>query len=728
MRQIIFLVFLFPLVVFSQYDFNKQWEFLGPDDKPNVLKPQSASGVGPIEFIRVFQQDTKNLLAGSNLGGLFFSEDGGENWIPAGSDYWPYSGCGWADFYPENKSTWFAYSQIADNNGKPGRMGALGGIYRTTKEGTDWKLIGSPASFGGSDYRTIYGFRFHPTNSKMLFVLTDDGLYYTTNCLEENVAWSRFENFNGLMYDLDFQNEIVFVSNLANGKWNVYSSNINKYELKIIASIENLSEKMLSITFEPFRENLLILIDYKDASDAVYEYIIKTGELKKLMNNQMINFGAGNSFAVSPHDSTEFIIGNSITMKKWNYTNLKEQKLGGGYHPDVEFIVYDPIDTSKIYIACHGGVYISNDAGLSWASKCNGLGNAEVMGMDVSETDPNEIVIGCYHDGSSVRADFNKDGNYFWRTVNGGDALTPLIDPTNAGIVYTSTQYVGGGLYYSTDTAKNYNNIHNSNSLGTSGWELSAVLHPVEEKLLFFNFSVKELEGKGNIDIARTPDAGKLKSAERISNFLKTHNLESYKVYGVFNNIFFPDHLYAYVLHMEKDSAGKSTTTHRLFRTESARDSAHLVIDSWYELEIPYSSWIGDVEGDPQSPNQVYLSYSSAREVDVNAGQTSGLIYSLKYNKKTNALKREIDITSTIPVSIAGRFNMVCVFNEGKEIFIATRTGIYYGNAKTLKGKADWQPVGFSLPHCKIYGLHYHQGEKLLTVGLYGRGVWRYRL
>jgi len=729
MRQLIFFFSFVPFFSFSQaYNFNKQWEFLGPDDKPSVVKPQSASGVGPIEFIRVFQKNSKNLLAGSNLGGLFFSTDGGENWINSGSDNWPYSGCGWADFYPENEKIWFAYSQVVDNNGKPGRMGALGGIYRTTNEGTDWTLIGNPTSFGGSEYRTVYGFRFHPKNAKMLFVMTDDGLFLTSNCLEEAVKWTRLENLNGWIYDLDFQGEMVFVSNFAEGKWNIFYSNRDKLELKKITEIGSLTDKILTITFEPFRKNLLILIDYKDVSDALYEYTIETAELKKLMNNQMINFGAGHSFAVSPHDSTEFIIGHSITMKKWNYTNLKEQKLGGSYHPDVEFIAYDPVDTSKLYLACHGGVYISNDAGLTWISKCKGLGNAEVMGMDVSESDPNQVVIGCYHDGSSVRADFNKDGNYFWRTVNGGDALTPLIDPTDAGIVYTSTQYVGGGLYYSTDTSNNYTNIHNSNSVGTSGWELGAVLHPVDEKLLFFNFAVKESEGKGNFDIARTPDAGKPKSAERISDFLESHELKSYKVYGIFNNEFYPDHLYAYVLHLDKDSSGKNITRHRLFKTEKARDSANVVIESWYELEIPYSSWIGDVEGDPSSPNQVFLSYSSSRDVIANPEITPGLVYSLKYNKKTNGLKREIDITENIPNSIAGRFNMVCVFNNEKELFIATRTGIYYGTAKTQKGKSDWQQVGFGLPHCKIYGLHYHQGQKLLTVGLYGRGVWRYQL
>lgn len=78
-------------------------------------------------------------------------------------------------------------------------------------------------------------------------------------------------------------------------------------------------------------------------------------------------------------------------------------------------------------------------------------------------------------------------------------------------------------------------------------------------------------------------------------------------------------------------------------------------------------------------------------------------------------------------ISVGGRFNLVCINENGPELFIATRTGVYYGNKKTLKGKADWIQVGYGLPHCKVYGLHYHSEAKVLTVGMFGRGVWRYR-
>lgn len=726
MRQFFFFLIFSFAASGQSYDFGKSWQFVGPFDKPDSPTNMSASGVGPVEFIRVHKKNPTHLLAGSISGGLFFSEDGGENWINSGSDAWLYSGCGWADFYPEDPSIWFAYSNVADNNGKPGKSGEYGGIMRTLNSGATWERIASGASLANSEGIGVYGLRFLPSKPEVLFVLSTAGLFYTENCLAEQPVWKKVTVFDGMIYDMDFINEYAFVSVFQHGKWNVQQFDFTTMTSSANQAIAEMPEEKRTVTFEPRGDQLLVLMDNAKINDALWELNPEDGTVKKLLSSLQVNFGSGHTFAVNPHDENELLIGNSISLKRWNYINLREAKLGSGYHVDVEFVAYDPIDTNKIYMACHGGIYISSDKGQTWINKSNGLGVAEVMGLDVSETDPNQIVIGTFHDGSSVLADFKKDGNYFWRTVNGGDALTPLIDPSSAAIVYTSTQFAGGGIYYSEDTAKNLQNIHASNGFNTSGWELTAVLHPENEKILYFNHTRKEGESKGNIDIARTPDASQKRNAVSVSDFGKTHNLGSYKVYGLYNNSFFPDHLYAYVLHFDKDEDGKSITRHRLFKTEKARDSAQIVISSWYELEVPLSSWIGDIEGDSSNPDQIYLSYVGARDVRHNAEWTTSLIYSLKYNRKSKKLKKSMDISRNLPGGICGKYNMVLSSDHPRAFFIATRSGVFYGNEKTLKGKADWIQVGNGLPHCKIYGLHYHQRDKILTVGLFGRGVWRY--
>ena len=102
-----------------------------------------------------------------------------------------------------------------------------------------------------------------------------------------------------------------------------------------------------------------------------------------------------------------------------------------------------------------------------------------------------------------------------------------------------------------------------------------------------------------------------------------------------------------------------------------------------------------------------------------------GLIYKLKLSKK-NTLKGEIDISNNIPYSETGRFNLIADDNGG--LFFGTRTGIYYGSKKTLKGRSDWISVGYNTPSCKVHGIYYDKKTNTLTVGYFGRGVWRYYL
>ena len=91
---------------------NKDWVSIGRNSSPVNPKFRGDAGIGPIEFIRVYQEKEGYLLAGSLHGGLFFSENGGDSWINSGSDAWPHTGCAWADFHPTDENVWFACSNI----------------------------------------------------------------------------------------------------------------------------------------------------------------------------------------------------------------------------------------------------------------------------------------------------------------------------------------------------------------------------------------------------------------------------------------------------------------------------------------------------------------------------------------------------------------------------------------------------------------------------------------
>lgn len=722
------------LFIFLSFTLNAQtdglsgsWEFLGPEKKPLEDRRQSATGIGPVEFIESNKSTEGLLLAGSLNGGLFYTTDGGEQWINAGSDDWDYSGCSSAAFHPSNNKVWFANSVNHNANGGPGSIGHQGGVYRTTNSGLDWELVANLSSFIGSSYLTVFGMKFNPKNEKQLFIYTSEGVYFSEDCLANKIKWNRVKNVGGWVYDLEFTSNKVYLSQKQHAKWNLFSFDINNYsQIDTVPFVGDLIDSKTSITLEPQGDNLLVLVNFERKGDELWKLDFSKDSYDLILRNQRVIFGKGNTLACSPHNSDEIYVGYSTTIKRWLVSTKSEKRIRGGYHVDIEGICYDPFDTNKVYLATHGGVYTSEKDGQEWNSKSQGLGIAEVEGLAISKEDPNVMAIGCFHDGSMLRADFEKNGLYQWKNINGGDGLVPLMPENDLNVVYTSNQYLGGGMYYSNDSGKTSVNIHAQNNVKTSGWRMTGVLHPLDQNVLFFNFEVPNGSGKGNIDVARTDNPPGIKTIERMSNFKVSHGIDAYTIYGIYNSEYHPNVLLIHMIEETKDEEGKRKDVHRVWRTDNAMDSAKNVIHSWYPVEIPRSDWIGSLTLHPKKGHRMYMSYVSGKYGTELTEEDYGLAYLLKYKKSTHILKRQIPLTSNIEYSKAGRYNFT--FDRKGGAYFATRSGVYHGNKKTLKGRGIWTPIGTNLPHCEVRGLYYHPKQNILTIGYYGRGVWRYSL
>ena len=616
---------------------------------------------------------------------------------------------------------------MINNNGQPGLMGQKGGLFRTKDKGLNWEIIADKTTFNGSPYLVIYGFVFHPDDPDQLFVYTDEGLYQTNDCTASNVEWNRITDLAGWIYDVCFTKNHVFISHMQFGKWHTYvapRSAPDRYQK--LDFIEKDNNPIFGITFQPYKDEVLILVNYTQKSDHLYKYDPLTKKEETILRTQRVIFGTGRTFAVCPHHEEETIIGYGTTMRRWNIEEKSNSpKMKGGYHVDIEYVEYDPFDSSKIYLGTHGGVYTSFDHGESWVSTSKGLGIAEVECIAVSQVDGNQIAIGCYHDGSTVRADWEENGLYQWKNVNGGDGLKPLMADYDERVIYTSNQYTGGGLYVSYDKGKTNTNIHNKKRLGTPGWQMAAVLNPLDNKQLFFNFASRDPDTRGNVDIMRTYHPIEPDKHERISDFKSTHGIQQYSVYGIYNSEYYPNSLYVHLIVSKKNEEGIQYYEHRVFKNDHCTDSVEIALNSWVELEIPRSDWIGQIYPDPKKSNKIYLVYVGGLPDTEYTDDENGLIYSLEY-KKDSILKREKDISENLPYSLTGRYNIAYDGNGG--MFFGTRLGIFYGGKKTMKGRRDWIQVGFGLPHCKVHGLHFNPKENSLTVGLYGRGVWKYYL
>lgn len=700
------------------YNFNGQWQSIGPNDNPES-KSQSAGGIGPIEFIRISNNNPQLMLAGSLKGGLFMSENGGDGWQNAGSDNWRVSNCGWAEIHPKDDNMWFAVSMRDGFKGAPGDIGKNGGILRTKNRGVTWESVANYNDFENSLRTIIYGLRFHPTNPKKMYALTTKGLYFTEDCTDDYLKWTKVKYVTGKVYDLEITNAYLCFSLEQKKSWKVVVSEGQK--LLPIPEITNEKRPINKITVQKNNNKFYFLIDFKTVKDEVWEYDPVTKNIKIVYKQGMVTFGAGYTFGINPHKSNELWIGNSVRIRKWlikeqNYTSIDNE-----YHVDVECVEFHPTDSNVVFIGSHGGVFKTIDNGKSWLFKSKGIGNAEVHGLSVSNMDSQTMVVGLNHNGSLVRTDWQNNGVYYWKQVNGGDALIPIINPVADSIIYTSNQYNGGGLYFSTDTAKHNQLLHSNNKLFTSGWSMAAKLHPVQDSVLFFNFKRRKGPSKGNVDVVRSVRPHNRDSTEVISNFSQSHQLKSYQVYGIFNSQFHPNLLFAYVISDEKIGR-KTKKLHKLFMIKNSLAIADSLINQWQEIEVPRNGWIGDLELHPKRWNKMYVSYVAGVKVRSSSPDDKGMVYHVKYKKSDYTLVRNWDISANIPSATGGKHNIIVTKN--KEMFIGTSTGIYYGNKSTLRGGKTWQEVGMNTPSCKVMGLDY-KSEGILTVGYDGRGVWQ---
>ncbi|MCB9225194.1 MAG: hypothetical protein R2780_03100 [Crocinitomicaceae bacterium] len=724
MKSLIFFILFSSISIAQQYNFSNQWTMLGPDVKPLQDGHQAAAGIGPMEFMLACEEQKDLYLAGALNGGLFFTKDGGELWLPAGSDSWDYTTCAWADFHPKDPKAWFAYSCLEGDHSNPGRIGNKGAIYRTKDEGISWERIANLSSFA-SEWTIIHGFQFHPAKEDQLFVYTTDGLFKTNDCMAEKVVWQKVNGAEGNIYDIEFVNNDLYYSQQKDGKWNVFEMDASDLlDPKPITFISSFDDPIQTINIEPKGNSLLLLLNYQKKGDELWWYDPSTKQAEMYLKNLQVVFGNGRSFKVSPHDENFVMIGFGINIKGYNLVEKKTLDINGsGYHVDIEGVCFDPFDPKKIHLVTHGGIYTSSDLGAKWRDNSNGLAVAEVEGIAVSNADPEIIAIGCYHDGSSLRSDWQNDGVNTWKCINGGDGLIPLLPGDTSGYVYTSNQYTGGGVYLSTDWGKTHKNLHNLNRVQTSGWMMSAVLHPENNKMLMFNYS--HGGRNGNVDVGRTLYPESKDSMQRITNFGLTHSLENYAVYGIYNSPYYPDHLYVHVIHMTTDEKGSPINVHRVFKTVDCTASAETVINSWFELEIPRNDWIANITPDPHKSNRIYIAYIGGIWGTEFTDLSPGMIYELKYSK-SNGLKKENDISNNLKYTSTGRYNLIPDGNGG--MFFGTRTGIYYGTKKTLKGKGEWEQIGFNAPHCKVHGMYFDKKTNTLTVGYFGRGVWRFYL
>lgn len=648
------------------------WQSLGPN-----FSLGGYSGIGRINRIAVHPSNANIMYVTSAGGGLWGTKDRGASWAPL-TDKLPMIHTTGIIIDRDNPNTLFLSTGDL-------YMRSLG-IYTSTDAGLTW----SPGGLNSIANLNIRNLRQHPTNSSLLYAVSNLGLYRSS---DKGVTWSKMNTgYTNDLYDLEFSPSNPNTQYLSKQSYNFDTS---KWETQIMQSLDSGSSWATRLIVSDGRRAEIAV----SAQDANYVYVVMANANGALMGIYRSTDG-GNSFElatntpnmlagssdgtgttgqgwydltilVSPTNKNEVIVGGINLWKStdagstWSLTSFWHNGAPPGVpvvHADQhELIIAGP---STYVLANDGGIYISQNSGRSWTDISNGLVISQAYRVGVSQLD-SKIIMGLQDNGTKI---LGTDGNWIDRI--GGDGMDCEIDPWNPNLMYGTWQ--NGNLQRSTNGGLTFQTI---TPVGASrgNWVSPIELSPMVPNKLYF----------GTDEVYMSTNSGTTWTS-------LTSQLENTKINHIVASPTLDGSLYV-------------NWGNKLFHTNN--DGVQ-----WIELNLPVTNKnVTYLTVDPNNTNTLYITlggYGHKEQVFRGVfNGVSGIVWkNISYNLPSIN-------TNTIEVDYApGNFR----------IFVGMDAGIYLLDEVS----ETWFPYDFNLPNVEVRDLEIRASDRMLVAGTYGRGLW----
>ncbi len=640
-----------------------QWKLVGP-----AVIPENGGGMGRINCVRVPDRQLNTIWIGTACGGAWKSTDGGINWHPM-TDYLPALSVSDIAVHPNSVNTVFIATGDADATGTYVHYSA--GILRSDDGGKTWNPTG--LSYRQNELYVIRRLLINPATPNIMLAATNRGILLSSDA---GASWNSVQSGN--FRDMEYQpnNPLTVYASTSGAIYK--SANAGKTWVQLTTTgITGAVNLKLAVT--PANPAYIYALASNSnegfgglwlSTDAGASWKIQstTPNLLGWSVNGSDNRGQGSydlAIAVSRTKANTVTVGG---VNVWQSTlagtswNCIAHWYGDGGKPYVHADVHDLICTldGKIYASTDGGVFLSQDDGMSWIDLSKGLSITQFYRIGVGATNSN-IVIGGAQDNGTSRYNGTK-----WHQVIGGDGMNCLVDYKNANISYGALYY--GDIYRTTDNWTTSKSFINRNITQESGaWVAPYQLHPTDPNTAFAGFR----------NVWRTTTAGG--SWEKISNF----NQGSLTILEIAESN--PNYIYA------GNSNGFQYTT----------DGGA----TWKNLALNVSSGsVTSIEIDPKKPNRIWIGISGYSAQDVLETSDFGATWK--------------DISAGLPALPTNC--IVYQKNSPDRMYAGTDIGIYYRDTLTKV----WIAFNDGMPATIVSDLQIHYATGKLYAGTYGRGIW----
>ena len=455
--------------------FNIQWENIGPNN------------VGGRTRAILVDKDNSNIIyAGSVSGGLFKSVNKGLSWHPVKGSFSNIAISCIAqapngDIYVGTGEYFASPSGTNSNTGSYGQ-----GIWKSTDGETFTHLLSTwPDTTitynSSSDWIAVNEIAVNQSTGRV-FAATKGGLYISD---DGGSTWTKVESSlirdvkvasNGKVYIVR-GNSLYASNNGDNGTFSGVSgvSSGGRMEIAIAPSDDNYIYVFGANSSGGFGKM------YRSTDGGATFSVLFDGSSETLQPFGSNNQGwYDNIVAVYPDDPTHILFGG-VDLYSYsdadNYTQLTGWYLDETnwlyVHADQHAIVFDPkydgVNNKTIYFGCDGGIFRSNDGGVSFSNLNRGYVTTQFYGLGIGIH--GDVIGGCQDNGSPY---IDRQGNEpaSGQQITGGDGGDADISFLRPEVLFTSMYY---GQIFRTETMGNdVDNMYNSrilsnHNIGVSG-------------------------------------------------------------------------------------------------------------------------------------------------------------------------------------------------------------------------------------------------------------------
>ncbi|MEJ1224117.1 thrombospondin type 3 repeat-containing protein [Sediminicola sp. 1XM1-17] len=647
------------------------WTSLGPTnvDAYSGRLP----GQGRVNAVAVDPNNANIWYVGAPAGGIWKSLDAGASWTNLFDDF-PQIGVSGIAIDPNNSN--IIYITTGDDDAADSYSV---GVFKSTDGGASWNQTGLNPS-NTSDNWLMNEIVIDPTNSQILWVGTNQGLYKSSN---GGTLWIRKKigNIKDFKLKPNNSNTIYAVTNDEFFK----STDGGEVFTEITGNLPaNSGRLVLGVT--PNNASVVYVLSADTgANDFAYQGLYKstdsgttftkTPNANNILESNQAWFDL--AMEVSPTDENEVYIG---CLNIWKTTDggttfspLNQWYLDNASytHADIHTL---KIFNGNLFCGSDGGVYMSSDKGTTFTDYTAGIAIGQFYRVSVSRNNASQMIGGLQDNGGQVLSDGK------WNNYHGGDGMDNVISPLNDNLVYGFSQF-GSFLSISNDAGQAITTIRSPEVNGSflqGNWITPLAINSNGEVFAGYN-ALYKLNGTSWEKISRLIGEGK-------------GDIEDVEIHP----------------------------TNPMIITVAQDNQLHRSTDGGINFTLiqSFETDISDMALNNSNENIVYVATSRRVGISQNRQPANIGVYKIEINGT--------EITNTnITYNLSTDQAFFSLAHQGRNtdnpIYLGTSLGVYRLD-DTL---TEWEDYFTGLPSTAVSDLDISLDDEVITASTYGRGVWQ---